>query len=146
MRQFWAEELSQRLGEESPLTLLRDAQQAAQDAGHHFYPVEGDDAYISSFEGEAAELAEALREGHSKAEIRNEIGDVIFNLINICRLQKIDMNEALDKVQERWFARKLIQERLIREAGYTWRDCPTDVKERIWQDVKRELKQTENKE
>lgn len=145
-REYWAEEMFRRLGGIPAAELLQEAQDAAQAAGHNFYSAGGAEAPLISLDEEVAELLEAIRSGHSTAHIRNEVGDVIFCLINICRLNGVDFAGAMNKAAERWLARKSMQEKKIREAGCNWRTIPPEMSGKIWREIKAELKQQEYQE
>lgn len=145
-RDFWAEEMFSYLGLLPSVALLQKAQNAAQAAGHEFCSAYSDEAPLVDLKGEVNELLEAIRSNHSNEHIRNEVGDVIFCLINICRLHGVNFDNAVDKVAERWLTRKSMQEKRIREIGCNWRTIPRELKEEMWKEVKLKLKQSEYSE
>lgn len=145
-KDFWAEKMFGDLGRIPAAELLQKAQDAAQAARHEFYSTQGEDAPLVDLEGEVVELLEAIRCNHSTAHIRNEAGDVIFCLINVCRLHGVSFADAMEKTAERWLTRKSMQERRIREAGYNWETIPLELNDKIWQDIKAELKHLEYRE
>jgi uncharacterized protein YabN with tetrapyrrole methylase and pyrophosphatase domain len=140
---FWAEEMFRYLGRLPAVELLQKAQNAAQAAGHQFYGSQSSEGPLVDLEGEVSELLEAIRCNHSTAHVRNEVGDVIFCLINVCRLHGVDFDNAVEKAAERWLTRKSMQEKKLQEAGCNWRTAPKELRERIWREVKTELKNEE---
>jgi uncharacterized protein YabN with tetrapyrrole methylase and pyrophosphatase domain len=88
-------------------------------------------------------LNDAIRGGEDKAHIRNELGDVLFALVNISRREQIDLYQALHTVALRWLRRKALQEQKIEQAGYTWATVPSALNDAIWNEVKAELKAVE---
>lgn len=145
MTDFWARhwQLQYSSGKATGTQAMAGAQTAAEAAGHAFYTTVGDDAYVIDFLDEVRELEEAIREGHSKNHIRNEIGDVIFSLVNICRHHGIDFDDAVNRMTTRWLNRKALQEQKIEDHGHNWRTIPRPINDQIWKDVKTELKASE---
>jgi len=72
------------------------------------------------------------------AEAADEIGDVLFTMVNIARKQGIDAEEALrgtcDKFSRRW---RLMEAEAAR-TGRLISEMGIDVLERLWQEAKRE--------
>lgn len=126
--------------------LLQQAQAAALESGHAFCKFSGPHAALEDLQDEVNELVEAIKENQGKLHVRNEVGDVVFSLINICRQQGIDFEETIEKFASRWLARKSLQEDKIRAAGCDWRTIPPEQNEQIWKQVKKELKQQEYEE
>ncbi len=126
-----------------PVQTLQDAQRQALAAGHTFCKVDGPYRELDDFLDEVHELNEAIRGGENKAHIRNELGDVLFALVNISRREQIDLYQALHTVALRWLRRKALQEQKIAQAGYTWSTVPSALNDAIWNEVKAELKEIE---
>lgn len=144
MNNRWATIIEEKHGTMPHAELLVQAQKLALANGHTFTKHDGQPfAELLDLEDEVAELAQALRNGEGLRAMHNEMGDVIFSLLNICRASGIDFNAALETFTSRWLARKTLQEQLIFDAGYTWANVPHEVNERIWQQVKAQLKQQE---
>lgn len=143
MENFAREFLEKYKNEENPCFLLEKAQNAAIECGHHFYSGTDAKESVASLKGELSELEEALNEGFPKEEIRNELGDVLLNLINLTRLCDLSFEEVSKNAAGKWLSRKALQEQKILEAGYTWRTVPDEVSHQIWKEVKSELKAQE---
>lgn len=145
MTEFWAKQWQTQFtqGAVTSTQAMAGAQRAAEAAGHAFYKTTGPNAYIEDFLDEVRELEEAVTQGHSQIHIRNEIGDVIFSLVNICRHHGVDFDEAIHRMTGRWLNRKALQEEKIQSHGYNWRTIPRPLNDQIWKDVKTELKTAE---
>ena len=140
----WAVSAKEKLGTMPTAQLLIEAQRAALACGHTFTKYTGQTQHeLLDFEDEVRELCEAVRQGHDVIHLRNEIGDVMFHLLNFCRAKGINFDDTLGKFAERWLARKALQEEKILAAGFTWTTIPLEMNEHIWRDVKAELKQKE---
>ena len=144
-KQFFAREMKSKVGTMHPFDLLIEAQSKAKEVGHDFGSDEGFTA-IDDLEDEVRELREAIEdEAQGQLYIRNEIGDVFFSLLNVCRENGIDPHESLAKSTERWLTRKSVQEQKVENSGHTWRDLPADKSCQFWREAKQELKQEEYK-
>ena len=140
---FWAEEMQQKLHQgHDALTVLTEATQKARASGHHFGSATITEA-LDDLADEVAELKQAVLEEKTDVRIRNEAGDVLFSLLNICQMQDLDLQKATDAFAKRWLDRKAFMERSLREKNYTWQNMPHDVCENLWQQAKKELKPTE---
>lgn len=141
--EYFAEELFNKLQKENPLTLIEEGQKRAIQAGHNFYGGNGKNQVLISLKEELEELIEAIEEKHSKEAIRNELGDVLFNLINVCRLTDISFDDVSEKIAHRWLSRKKLQEQKLKAEGYTWRTLPDEKSNQFWNEAKKELKTQE---
>jgi tetrapyrrole methylase family protein/MazG family protein len=147
MSERFAQSAKAKLGTMSTSKVMIEAQRSALVLGHTFSKYDGQPfPELLDLEDETKELAQAIRENEGKKAISNEVGDVIFSLLNICRAYEIDFDEALENFAKRWLTRKSIQEDFIFEAGFNWGNVPLEVSEEIWQKVKKQLKQQEYQE
>lgn len=87
-------------------------------------------------------MQQAIEDSDIKA-IESETGDVLFHLINHCRIYKLDFAEVVENMVERWLIRKALQEKKLHERGYDWGECPPEIGTEIWAEVKQELKESE---
>ena len=140
---FWAEEMQQKLNEGGDaLTVLAEATQKARANGHNFGSETLAEA-LADLEDEVAELKKAVLEEKTDIRVRNEVGDVLFSLLNICQMQGVNLQEASDALAKRWLNRKAFMEQGLKKNNYTWHNMPHDVCENLWQQAKKELKPTE---
>ena len=126
-----------------PLALMTEAQNSAVNVGHQFFASMGSADAVNGTLEEMEELKEAILEDHSQEAVRNEIGDVLFGLINICRLKGISFDEMVDKMAERWLERKAYQEKRIEEQGLDWRTVSPELSSEFWKEAKATLKNKE---
>ncbi len=84
---------------------------------------------------EAAELARARESGDAQ-HIADEIGDLLFTLVNLARFLKVDPEQALRKTNARFRRRFAFVEKEISSAGEVLRDTPLDRKEALWKAAK----------
>ncbi|MBV8152625.1 MAG: nucleoside triphosphate pyrophosphohydrolase [Candidatus Eremiobacteraeota bacterium] len=81
---------------------------------------------------EFAELEEARRD-NDPARIRDEIGDVLFTLVNLARAMGIDSEGALRAANEKFYRRFLFMERRAERDGRNLNDLSLDELEELWQ-------------
>lgn len=143
MSEYFAKELFEKLDQENAVNLLLEGQKRAVLAGHNFYGGSDAKQALVDLQEELDELKEAIDEKHSSEAIRNEIGDVLFGLINICRLNDISFEEVSDKLAHRWLGRKALQEQKVQAAGHTWKTLPDELSSEFWRESKQELKTKE---
>lgn len=94
---------------------------------------------------EAAEL-ETAREGTSPGEIEHELGDLLFSLVNVGRLLKMDPEQALRKANARFRRRFAYIESQVASAGGELSKTPLERLEHFWQEAKRQEAATGGKE
>jgi len=83
------------------------------------------------------ELIEA-HNSKNKDNIKHEIGDMIFALINFARLSDIDPSEALREASLRFEERFNCVEDKLKEKGKTLNESNLDEMEQLWQTCKQE--------
>ena len=140
---FWAEEMRQQLNEGGDaLTVLAQAMEKARANGHHFGSETITEA-LADLEDEVAELKQAVLEEKTDVRVRNEAGDVLFSLLNICQMQGVDLQKVSDALAGRWLDRKAFMERGLKEQNCDWHNCTDAMRTSLWQQAKKELKPTE---
>jgi tetrapyrrole methylase family protein/MazG family protein len=83
------------------------------------------------------EELDELREAGTGEEIENEIGDLLFVVVNIARFMKIDPEQALRKTNTKFRRRFAHVEAGLAANGKTPRDATVAEMEALWQDAKR---------
>ena len=90
---------------------------------------------LAKIEEELGELKEAIREDHA-GKIRDEIGDLLFSVVNVSRFLGHQSEEALngtiDKFSDRF--RKLEQQ--LRQDGKDIEACSLEEMDEVWKQVK----------
>lgn len=88
-------------------------------------------------EEEMAELESAVESGN-EAHQEEEMGDLIFALINYCRFLKIDPEKALEKTNQKFIDRFKKMEVLAFEGGSNIAALSLEDQEQLWQKVKKQ--------
>jgi MazG family protein len=88
---------------------------------------------VEKLQEEAAELARA-RESRHEQHIQDEIGDMLFTVVNLARFLKVDPEQALRKTNMRFRKRFAHVEREIRAASS---QVSLNLMEELWQEAKR---------
>jgi tetrapyrrole methylase family protein/MazG family protein len=81
---------------------------------------------------ELAELEQARREG-DEVQIREEMGDVLFSIVNFARAIGLDSETALRQANEKFYRRFSFMEQRARSDGRVLNDLTLDELEELWQ-------------
>ncbi len=92
---------------------------------------------VAKIEEELAEVRAALRIGDAD-KIREEIGDLLFAVVNLSRFQKFNAEELLDATIRKFVRRFQGVESRVQAAGKKLQDCSLDELEAHWVAVKGE--------
>jgi MazG family protein len=84
---------------------------------------------------EIREAATALASG-DRERLTEELGDVLFSLVNVARLSEIDAEEALGRAIEKFRRRFTDMEQELRAGGQSVDSVPPEELERAWEAVK----------
>lgn len=88
-------------------------------------------AIVEKLREETAELEEAVAKG-DKNEVRAEIGDLLFTIVNLARFQGIDPEEALTEMLGRFVMRFNRIEAVAAQNGRNIADMTIDEMDAIW--------------
>jgi MazG family protein len=83
------------------------------------------------------ELAEAEAVVGDASKLEDEIGDVLFSVVNLARKLKVDAEPALHRATERFGTRFRAVEALARERGLVLDGMTLAELDRLWDEVKR---------
>jgi len=88
---------------------------------------------------EIREFEEELRkqETENREQQEEELGDLIFALINAARLYKLKPDNALEKTNQKFMRRFNYVEQKATEQGRSLKDMSLDEMEALWQEAKR---------
>jgi tetrapyrrole methylase family protein / MazG family protein len=86
---------------------------------------------------ETAELEEARASG-DRALIHEEMGDLLFSVVNLCRFEDIDAEDAMRGATAKFMRRFAQVEQLAATAGKTLENCSPAELDRLWNEVKRQ--------
>jgi MazG family protein len=117
------------------LPALVEAQQIASRAAGVGFDWENAEQVIAKLDEELAEFAEARRSG-SPAELEDEMGDLLFVLVNLARFVKVDPEQALRKSNAKFRARFGHIERRLAERGRSLQQAGIAEMEELWQEAK----------
>ncbi|MGJ8669420.1 MAG: MazG nucleotide pyrophosphohydrolase domain-containing protein [Oceanococcus sp.] len=84
---------------------------------------------------EVAEFKEAVA-GERKLEIQDELGDLMFMLVNFSRFLEVSAGNALHGTNEKFCQRLSFVESQLEQAGMEWQDADIDQLEAWWQQAK----------
>jgi tetrapyrrole methylase family protein/MazG family protein/ATP diphosphatase len=91
---------------------------------------------LDKLDEELGELRAEVAGAAGEAEIQNELGDVLFCVVNVCRYLKIDPETALRGANAKFERRFGHVERRLREQGRSTRDATLEEMDRLWDEGK----------
>jgi ATP diphosphatase len=91
---------------------------------------------LDKLDEELGELRAEVAGSAGEAEIQNELGDVLFCVVNVCRYLKIDPETALRGANAKFERRFGYVERRLREQGRSTRDATLEEMDRLWDEGK----------
>ncbi len=115
------------------LMKAQKVQEKAKKAGFDWREADGAFDKISE---EAAELKEALARG-DKASVEDELGDLLFSVVNTARFCGCEAETALDKATKKFMARFNIVEKLASEKGIDMKSASIEVLDELWDCAKK---------
>jgi MazG family protein len=118
------------------LPALVEAQQIASRAAGVGFDWENVEQVFDKMREELAEL-DAARSRGTQAAIEDEIGDLLFVLVNIARFLKVDPEQALRKTNAKFRRRFEHVETGLAAQNKTPREATIAEMESLWQDAKR---------
>ncbi len=80
---------------------------------------------------ELKELENAIKE-NKKEKIEEEIGDLLFTIVNISRHLGVDPESSLRKTNNKFSERFKFIEQKIKEAGKEWKDYSIEELDKLW--------------
>jgi tetrapyrrole methylase family protein/MazG family protein len=94
------------------------------------------DAVWRKVQEELAELKRATR-SRSRKRVEEELGDLLFTLVNLARFKDLSAEEALRKANRRFAKRFRQLEEELRRRGKTLKESTLKEMDRIWDQVKK---------
>jgi len=91
---------------------------------------------LDKLEEEIGEFKETLRYKNSD-RVEDELGDILFSLVNLCRFLEINPEEALRKTITKFTARFKKMERLLKKEGKKIGDATPEEMDKLWDNAKR---------
>ncbi len=115
------------------LMLAEKAQSQAARVGFDWDRPE--EALLKVFE-EVTELTEAVTE-KDMVKIKEEIGDLLFSVVNVTRLLKLEPEEVLKQAVNKFIGRFRYMEKKVREQGAALAVLNLEQLEKLWQESKK---------
>jgi tetrapyrrole methylase family protein / MazG family protein len=122
-----------KIKSDSPLSRAYDLTKRAARLGFDWPDIEG---VLKKMDEEIEELREALSLQNRK-RIREEIGDLLFAMVNIARFLRINPEEALKTTMEKFSSRFRYIEASLRKEGRSLRHSNIIEMDRLWEEAKR---------
>ena len=80
---------------------------------------------------------EAEMKSGSKTDLEGEFGDLLFALVNACRLYGVDPESALERTNKKFIQRFNYMEERAAAKGHTLHEMSLGAMEELWQEAKR---------
>ncbi|HIP76878.1 MAG TPA: nucleoside triphosphate pyrophosphohydrolase [Kiloniellaceae bacterium] len=93
---------------------------------------------FEKIEEEIGEIREAMADGGAPDRLEDEVGDLLFVVVNLARHLKVDAETALRRSNAKFERRFRAMEAKLRENGHRAEDQSLDALEALWQAVKRD--------
>jgi MazG family protein len=117
------------------LPALMEAQQLTSRAASVGFDWEDVDQVLLKLDEELKELAEARKAG-SPEQVAQEMGDLLFVLVNLSRRLKVDAEQALRGTNTKFRRRFGYLERKLAGQGRTLEETPLAEMDRLWDEAK----------
>ncbi len=115
---------------------LARAQRVTEKASHFGFDWAGPEPVWGKIEEELSELKSAVASG-DKSRVKEEMGDLLFSLVNLSRFLELEAEEALSQSTDRFLKRFSHIETKIRERGKTLGEASLEEMDLLWEEAKR---------
>jgi tetrapyrrole methylase family protein/MazG family protein len=123
-------------GVPATLPALLKAQRVQAKASRVGFDWQDSSGAIEKIDEELGELKQAIASG-TPEQVADEMGDLLFSIVNTCRFLKVDAESALEGTTRKFSRRFREVERRVREQGRSLKDCTLAELDTIWDEVKR---------
>ncbi|MCJ7663227.1 MAG: nucleoside triphosphate pyrophosphohydrolase, partial [Desulfobacterales bacterium] len=117
------------------LPALMRAYRLTQRASHAGFDWEHKDQVWAKLEEELQEFQETLRE-EKKEALREELGDILFTLVNLSRFINVDPEDALRRVTNKFAERFTYIEQRLQEQGKAFNEASLAEMDALWEESK----------
>jgi tetrapyrrole methylase family protein/MazG family protein len=118
------------------LPALQKAERVQSRAARVGFDWERVDGVLAKLEEEIAELKAALADSDD-ARTAEELGDLLFSIVNLCRFCRVHAEEVLDGTTAKFMERFRDVERQLREQGRRLSECSPAELEACWETAKK---------
>jgi MazG family protein len=115
------------------LPALVEAEQISTRAANKGFDWRNVNEVLAKLDEERAELAAA----GSQSEFEDELGDMLFTIVNLARFLKVDPEQALRRTNAKFRQRFAHVEQGVAASGKTWKETPVEEMEAYWQAAKK---------
>jgi|GEM_PF-62221 len=91
---------------------------------------------IDKFHEEVAEFDEAIQRNYSQDRVADEIGDLFFTLVNICRFLHLDAEDIVRSANDKFLNRFDKMKKHAKKSGKDIKNSTLDELEEFWQAIK----------
>ena len=119
------------------LPALVEAQQISSRAARAGFDWQNAEQVLEKLDEERREFAEARARG-SQDQIEDELGDLLFVIVNLARFVKVDPEQALRRTNAKFRERFAHVERRLAAQGKAVNGTPIEELEALWQEAKRQ--------
>ena len=119
----------------SYLPSLQRSQKLQKKAAKQGFDLDKINSVLDKLEEEVAEFKNAVQSGKKK-DMKEELGDILFVLVNIAKFNKIDAEEALRATNNKFIKRFQHIEAEVAKRGKTLKETPLEELEQYWQNAK----------
>lgn len=126
-----------RSSERQPLSALAESRRVQDEAALAGFDWDNVNGPIEKIIEETGELVNALEAGDIELA-ENELGDIMFSVVNAARHMNVDTEHALRIATERFSMRFNRVRTLLEEQGHDLCDCSLDLMSKAWEQAKRE--------
>jgi MazG family protein len=114
------------------LPALVEAEQISTRAANKGFDWRNAGEVLAKLDEERAELAAA----GTPAELEDELGDMLFTLVNLARFHKVDPEQALRRTNAKFRRRFAHVEQGVEASGKSWKETKIEEMEAFWQAAK----------
>ena len=120
------------------LTKTRSLQEKAARAGFDWPHISG---VFEKLQEEIGELAEAVEAGDA-GQVRHELGDLMFSVVNLSRFLEACPSEALEAAGRRFEERFQCMKARLEEQGRAIQECSLEELNGVWEGMKKGCRTT----
>ena len=124
-------------GVSSSTLALVEAQQLTSRAAGVGFDWPNAEQVLEKLDEELGELAEARAAGAPRERLEDEVGDLLFVIVNLARFLKVDPEQALRRTNRKFRERFGYVERKLKEQGRTPAGSTLEEMDALWEESKR---------
>ena len=117
------------------LPALRRARKIQSRASRAGFDWPDEPGVVAKLDEEMQELKQAMH-GDQEQEIGEELGDLLFSVVNLCRFRGFEAEELLEQSTRKFSTRFREVERRVHDSGHALKDCSLEDLDNHWEAVK----------